>query len=206
MDRILDIATGFFSESGRLIGGIIESFADNDKPKGYSASFAKEKELLSERHKGFCMTGAKNLPLDITYQNAYIQSPTGGGKTTVVILPTIYTTEASLVIHDPSGELLAKSGSQIAARGYDVRTLNFAHADISSGYNPLAHANTQTQIRKLASLLVESSIGGTQKSDPFWNALAVDLITMLIELTKTLPREYQTMHTVLQLLNNIHAQ
>lgn len=205
MDKLLDIATGFLSETGRLIGDIIDSFAEDGKPKGYSASFAKEKELLSERHKGFCMTGSKNLPLDVTYQGAYVQSPTGGGKSTVVILPTIYTTEASLVIHDPSGELLSKSGAQLAARGYDVRTLNFALADISSGYNPLAHAYTQTQMRKLAALLVESSIGGTHKSDPFWNALAIDLITMLIEITKTLPPEYQTMHTVLQLLNNIHA-
>jgi type IV secretion system protein VirD4 len=208
MDKLLDTATSFVTETGRLFGDIIDSFSGNEKIKGYSASFGKEKELLSERHRGFCLNGRKHISLDLTYRGSYIQAPSGGGKSTAVLWPNIFRVQdnASLVIHDPSSELISRSGSFLKeVRGYDVKVLRFGDPSTSDGFNPLERANTKSEIQKVASLLVETSLGGNQKSDPFWNSMAVSLLSILISIVKTQDKQYQNLYNVRQLLNQINV-
>lgn len=77
--------------------------------------------------------------------------------------------EGSFVIHDPSGELFSKSAGYLKQRGYEIKVLNFANPNNSSGYNPLVRAQAHRDIQKVASLLIENALGGKSK-DPFWNS------------------------------------
>lgn len=170
--------------------------------KEYKASFASQGILLSRFNRGFCLTGKKKLTKKDCYQNALIVGGTGTGKTSVVIIPTLFTMNDSVILHDPSGELFTKSAGYLKQKGFEIKVLNFANPQISSGYNPLARTKTLSDIQKVASLLVETSLGGKTK-DPFWNTQASALLTMLISIIKKLDLKFHNLHNVRQLLNTL---
>jgi type IV secretion system protein VirD4 len=172
------------------------------RKKEYNASFISAGTLLSKRDSGFCLTGRRNLSTKLSFQNALITGGTGVGKSSVVLIPSLYTMQGSFIIHDPSSELYAKSAGYLRQRGYEIKVLNFANPAVSSGYNPLIRAKTSSDVQKVASLLVETSLGGKTK-DPFWNTQAVSLLTFLISILKTQEPEYQNLYNVRHLLNQL---
>ena len=109
---------------------------------------------------------------------------------------------ASYVVHDPSGELFNKSAGYLKLMGYEVKVLHFANPIESSGYNPLVRSNNSSDIQKIASMLVQNTLGGNGK-DPFWNTQAVSLMAMLITILKKQKPQYQNLFNVRQLLNNM---
>jgi len=196
---LVEILKGFFN----LIVEVFEAiFQASNNNKEYKASFASQGILLSSFNHGFCLTGKKKLTKKDCYQNALIIGGTGTGKTSVVILPTLFTMTESVVIHDPSGELFTKSAGFLKQKGFDVKVLNFANPQVSSGYNPLARAQNSSDIQKVASLLVENALGGKTK-DPFWNTQASALLTMLITIVKKLETQFHNLYNVRQLLNTL---
>ncbi len=174
------------------------------KNKGYKAEFIPAWKLLSSLHKGFCLSGRKNLSVKGSYQNALVIGGTGTGKSSVVLIPSLYTMQSSFIVHDPSGELYSKTSAHLKQQGYEVKVLNFANAGISSGYNPLARTKTSSEIQKVASLLVQNSLGNGGK-DPFWNTQAVALLTILISILKKQEPEFQNLYNLRQLLNQMGA-
>lgn len=172
------------------------------KNKEYKATFISQGELLSSREYGFCLTGRRNLSVKNSYQNALVVGGTGTGKSSVVLIPSLYSMVSSHIIHDPSGELHTKSSGYLKSRGYEVKVLNFANPTLSCGYNPLTRAKTSSDVQKVASLLVETALGGKTK-DPFWNTQAVSLLTILISVLKKQEAEYQNLYNVRHLLNQL---
>jgi len=171
--------------------------------KEYKADFAPASRVLSGGDYGFCLTGSKNLSVKDSYQNSLIIGGTGTGKSSVVLVPSLYTMRSSFIVHDPSGELLSKSGGYLQHREYDVKVLNFANPSVSAGYNPLARAQNASDIQKVASLLIKNSLGAEPK-DPFWNTLATTLLSMLITILKKQGDEqYINLFNVRQLLNQM---
>ncbi len=166
----------------------------------YSADFANPATMLSRRQHGFCLTGRRNLSAKNSYQNALVIGGTGSGKSSVVLIPSLYTMQSSFIVHDPSGELFSKSSGYLKEQGYQIKLLNFANPEVSSGYNPLARAKTSSDIQKVASMLVQNAFGEKSK-DPFWNTQAVSLLTILITILKTQAPEFQNLYNVRQLLN-----
>ena len=75
----------------------------------YRADFTSQGTLLSSRQQGFCLTGRRNLSVKHSYQNALIIGGTGTGKSSVVLIPSLYTMQSSFIVHDPSGELNSKT-------------------------------------------------------------------------------------------------
>lgn len=134
--------------------------------------------------------------------NALIAGSTGSGKSQVCILPTIFSTTASLIIHDPSGEIFTGTAAHQQAKGYGIKILHFSNPQISAGFNPMSRANSSSEIQKLASMLVRTSLSGG-KEDPFWTSQATTLLAILISILKTQPAEYQNLYNVRQLLNQI---
>ena len=188
----------------KFIGEFIH-FAITAIPKRkehYNAEFVGAGTILSSRNVGFCLTGRKNLNLKHSYQNSLIVGGTGTGKSSVVLFPSLYSMNGSFVIHDPSGELLSKSAGYLKQKGYDIKVLNFAKPENSCGYNPLIRANSSSEIQKVASLLVETAMGGKGK-DPFWNNQSVSLLAMLIAILKKQELQYQNLFNVRQLLNQL---
>ena len=172
------------------------------KNKGYKAEFASASVLLSSRQKGFCLTGRRNLSVKDSYQNALVIGGTGTGKSTIVLIPSLYTMGSSFIVHDPSGELYAKSGGYLKQHDYEVKLLNFANPTLSGGYNPLVRAQNSSDIQKVASMLIETSMGGKSK-DPFWNTQGVALLTILITILKKQETQFQNLYNVRHLLNQL---
>src|SRR3569832_1129565 len=153
------------------------------KNKGYKADFIPAWNILSSRYTGICLTGRKILSVKHAYQNALVIGGTGTGKSSIVLIPSLYSMTSSLVVNDPSGELYFKTAGYLQSKGYVVKVLHFANPALSSGYNPLIRANSASEIQKVASLLVDNALGGKSK-DPFWNTQAVALKTLLITVLK----------------------
>jgi len=204
----------FFILLFKLLESILQAFFDliklawssiPNRKDEYNANFASPSSLQSRRNEGFCLTGRRNLSVKHSYQNALVVGGTGTGKSSVVLFPSLYTMKGSFVIHDPSGELYAKSAGYLKQKGYEIKVLNFSNPTASSGYNPLIRAASSSDIQKVASLLVENSLGGKSK-DPFWNTQAVSLLAMLISILKKQESQYQNLFNVRQLLNRLGAE
>lgn len=173
------------------------------KNEGYKAEFVSPGTLLSSFNYGFCLTGRRNLTRKHSYQNAIISGGTGAGKSSVVLIPSLYNMRSSAIIHDPSGELFTKSAGYLKYDGcHDVQSLNYARPELSAGYNPLSRANSSSEIQKVASMLVENALGGKAK-DPFWSTQSVSLLTILISIIKKQEPQYQNLFNVRQLLNKL---
>jgi type IV secretion system protein VirD4 len=170
------------------------------RKKGYNSSFISARNILSTYEHGFCLTGKRNLSIKNSYQNALIIGGTGVGKSSVVLIPSLYTMNSSFIVHDPSGELFTKTGGYLKAKGFEVKVLNFANPSISSGYNPLARAQGSSDIQKISSMLVMNAFGEKSK-DPFWNTQASALIAIMISALKNREPEFQNLFNVRHLLN-----
>ncbi len=196
LDLIIAAFTFMFEFVEALVSGVPK------RNRQFKAEFVSAGTLLSSSSFGFCLTGKRNLSVKRSYENSLIIGGTGSGKSSIVLIPSLYRMQSSFIIHDPSGELYTKSSGYLKARGYEVKTLNFARQDVSSGYNPLARAKSTSDIQKVASLLVRTSLGGEPK-DPFWNTQATALLTMLITILKTQDEQFQNLYNVRQLLNQL---
>jgi len=204
----MEIITHIFTTLFAILDGILKfitegiesAFSSNNKE--YKADFASAGILLSRFNYGFCLTGSKSLSRKDSYQNTLVIGGTGVGKTSVVLVPSIFKMRGSFVIHDPSGELYNKSAGYLQQKGYQIKVLNFINPDKSSGYNPLIRIHTTSDVQKVASMLVETALGGKAK-DPFWNIQAISLLSMLITILKTQGEEYQNLYNVRQLLNRL---
>jgi type IV secretion system protein VirD4 len=169
----------------------------------YKAEFASAATVLSSRKYGFCLTGRKNLSVKDSYQNAIVIGGTGVGKSSVVLVPSLFSMRSSFIVHDPSGELFLKTSAYLKQRGYQVKVLNFANPSVSAGYNPLARAQNSSDIQKVASLLIKNALG-TEAKDPFWNTQATALLSMLITILKKQGEaQYINLFNVRQLLNQL---
>lgn len=199
LNLCIEIMESIFAFAWECISGTITGIPKRNKE--YSARFASARTLLSNRYSGFCLTGKKNLSVRNSYQNALIIGGTGVGKSSIVLLPSLFTMRSSFIIHDPSGELYSKSAGYMKQQGYEIKVLNFANPSASSSYNPLARANTSSDIQKVASLLVANSLGA-KGNDPFWNTQAVGLLAMLITVLKKQDVQFQNLYNLRKLLNN----
>lgn len=172
------------------------------KKEEYAAEFVSMGTLLSRRQYGFCLTGRRNLSQKLSFSNCMVVGGSGTGKSSVVLIPSLYTMQGSFIVHDPSGELFSKTAGYLSKRGYEIKVLHFANPEVSSNYNPLSRANSSSDIQKVASLLIENALGGKSK-DPFWNTQASSLLSMLITILKKQGNEFQNLYNVRQLLNQL---
>lgn len=187
----------FFEFFETLIRGIPK------KNKEYSATFISQGELLSSGQHGFCLTGRRNLSVKNSYQNALVVGGTGTGKSSVVLVPSLYSMVSSYIVNDTSGELHSHSSGYLKSQGYEVKVLNFSTPARSCGYNPLIRATSSSDVQKVATLLIDTSLGGKGNKDPFWNTQAVSLLTILISILKKQEPEYQNLYNVRHLLNQL---
>ncbi len=179
----------------------IEELIGKDN-KEYKATFASSGILLSRFNYGFCLTGTKSLTRKASHTNSIIIGGTGTGKSSVVLIPSLFKMKGSFIIHDPSGELYSKSAGYLKSNGYQIKVLNFTNPEKSSGYNPLNRIKNSSECQKVSSLLVNTSMGNNSK-DPFWSIQGINLISMLITIVKKQDSEYQNLYNVRQLLNRL---
>ncbi|KJJ39881.1 type IV secretory system conjugative DNA transfer family protein [Aequorivita vladivostokensis] len=175
------------------------SIALSKKDHTHKARFERESKLVSANNKGFCVTGTKHLSVKQSEEQMIVVSPSGGGKTTTIILPSCYNIDHSLIINDPSGEILEKTKNQFITRGFKVMTLNFGEKEGSVYYNPLHRIKNNADINKVAQMLVRSTTKDGQFD--FWANKSVELIGLMINyLLSTTDKEYHHLAQVFNLL------
>lgn len=140
------------------------------------AGFGKPSKLIRKQYKGFVVDGKKSLSLSQSENNMMIVSPSGGGKSTTIIFPTlIKLSDQSAIVNDNSGEL-----SQVAeykrSQGFIVKYLDFGNPHKSVYYNPLIRIKSSSDVSKISKMLVNTS---NSKSD-FWTLKSEELITLII--------------------------
>jgi type IV secretory pathway TraG/TraD family ATPase VirD4 len=172
------------------------------KKTEYTADFIPAGELLSSFNYGFCLTGKKSLSIEHSFSNALVLGGSSSGKSSRILIPSILKMmgKSSLVINDPSGELMAKTSGALHEAGYIVKSLNYSSPGLSERYNPLHRVKSISDIQKIAKIIVVNALG--QGKDPFWNMSAESLIALFSKyLVQYTPKEYCNFYNVLHLIN-----
>jgi type IV secretion system protein VirD4 len=189
-----------------IVSGLFDFIASIIQPKRkteYDADFISASDILEKNGTGFCLTGNKyTLSDNDSFRHAVVIGNSGSSKTSSVIIPNIWNLSlgnSSLVINDPSSELRKRLSGVLKQRGYDIKIIDYSDCR-SIGWNPILRLKTKSEIKQLASLLIESALGNS--SEKFWNLSAADLISFFIYyLIKYEPLKYRNLLNVLHLIN-----
>lgn len=195
-----------------LITDLVESFADSvssigEKDHTLKASYAKKSTLLSPKNNGFAI-GLDAFTSEQSHSHVMCCAPSSGGKTTKVIIPSIFqiatsSDKGSMVINDVKGEILPKVKPLLLSQGYTVLKLDFRDPENSIAFNPFIYAHSPTELNKIINFLV----GDEQGSDPFWRQQAIKLInTIATYLIKHEEAKYQSIACIHYLLEHLAAE
>ena len=137
--------------------------------------------------------------------NVLIAGTPGSGKTRKIVTPNILQADGSYLIVDPKGDLYEKHADYLRFRGYQVRKINFAYPDDpdSRSFNFFDYIRNDQDILKIAHMLVkgDSNDRPQARKDPFWDeSIELLLISLISYLYHHRPKEEQTLHSVLELL------
>lgn len=199
---VSDIITTLVDTLFEALGLAAKSFKSTDGT--YTASFASTGDLLSRWNHGFCLNGTGSLTRASSFRHSILFSPSGGGKSTVVVIPTVLRLSrrpCSIIVHDPSGELFSLTSGHMEREGYAVRVLSFSKPNTSARYNPMARAVRNADLRKVGNMIVRHAMGANKAPDPFWDQSAASLITVLMQVLQTQPLQYRNLGNVRHLLN-----
>lgn len=172
-------------------------------------SIAEERKIFSSSNQGLLLDGIgkKRLDLENSFEHVVVTSPSGSGKSTKFIIPNVCRLDdCSLVITDPSGELYDKTSGDLSDRGFNIKVLNLADPQHSLCYNPMAKAESYTDIDKLAHVIMRSATPEIKPGDEIWYDEPEALISILIRCLKnTGEPEWQNLHNLLFLLQSFGA-
>ncbi len=135
--------------------------------------------------------------------NDMIIGSSGSGKTGGYVIPNIQNITGSMVITDTKGQLSARFGKELKAKGYKVYTIDFVEPSRSCGYDPLKEIRRysdgsyrEQDVLTLANNIVPS----LHSSDPFWDRAAAGYVAFLIAYCmEALPPAEQNMESVCRL-------
>lgn len=168
-----------------------------------SASFAQQ-SILKHNNKGLVVDGIKRIPPSNSFTHTTVVASSGAGKTTRYILPNVLTLDnCSMVISDPKGEIADLTSAYLKRKGFKVVCLDFENLHNSIKFNPLARANTDAEIKQVASALYDMANAGT-KSEGIWRMGAIRVLESMIQTLKHAPDiRLATISSVINLLNHI---
>lgn len=181
----------------------------SEKKTQYDADFIPASNILSRFNKGFNLTGILSLSIQDSFSNCSVYGPSGSGKSSVVILPSIFSLAlggSTICCNDPSGELYEKVSGYLAKLGYLILCIDFSQPNRSESFNPLARCRTISDIQKVVHLIIRNTVGDS-KGDPFWDRSAEMLIVLFARyLVFHAAPEYRTMTNVLRLIETFATQ
>jgi type IV secretion system protein VirD4 len=203
---MLQLINGLFSVVFELFGSILTGISDvivtaassNTKTE-YTASFGRESEMLSKNGNGFTI-GEWSNSLKESHNHMICIGQSGSKKSSSVVFNTILNTDdASIVITDPSKELLYGTAKALEAKGYTIMVLDYNNAEQSEGFSVLSKQTTYTEIYKIANTLVRNSLEGS--SYDYWSQSAETIIAFFCKyLVSYAEQEYVSLPNVLHLI------
>lgn len=113
--------------------------------------------------------------------NVLVVGGSGAGKSRAYAVVNIMQCNCSMVITDPKGELLRKTGGLLEREGYEVRVFDLINPENSFCYNPFAYVRDDKDVLKLINNLIRNTTPkGAQSSDPFWEKSETALLQALM--------------------------
>ena len=134
--------------------------------------------------------------------NVLVVGAAGTGKTRSIVSPNILQATGSYVISDPKGNLHAKDGKYLEDRGYVVKKLDFTNPTKSAGYNFFRYIRDESDIVKIAHMLIYQKNSMYNTRDPFWDEAGTLLLqAVMAYLWEARPKHEQTLRSMLKLVN-----
>lgn len=137
--------------------------------------------------------------------NTFLVGGMGQGKSYFFMIPNILQCIGSMVITDPSGELVGRTGVFLEQKGYKVKVVDTESIVSSLRYNFFRYLTSEEEILEIVDIIFDATAGGENKGnmDPMWELLAKDRLTAYIALLwqRGLPEE-KNMDTVLWLFEH----
>lgn len=132
----------------------------------------------------------------------------GAGKSRVYAVVNIMQCNCSMVITDPKGELLRKTGGLLEREGYEVRVFDLINPETSFCYNPFAYVRDDKDVLKLINNLIRNTTPkGAQSSDPFWEKSETALLqALMLYLLHEAPPEEQNFSMIMEMLGSAQVK
>lgn len=136
--------------------------------------------------------------------NILVVGGSGSGKSRFVIKPNVLMRNCSMVITDPSGEILESCGKSLEDEGYKIKVLNLVEMSKSNRYNPFNYIRDDQGVMMLVNCLIKNTTPPeSSKGDPFWEKSETALLEALIfYLIKFCPEKNRNFTNVMYLLRN----
>lgn len=192
----LDIAAGFTGG----INDFCNSLFSIERKTEYDSTWARPTEYASQFNYGFCINGKHSLTIKESFSNMLVIGGTGSGKSAGILIPGIFKMagHSSLIIHDPSTELIRACGPHLKKCNCIIDSLNYADPSTSIFYNPLLRTKTVSDLKKLAKIIVRTALGS---KDVFWNTSAERLLTFIFQVLKEQDKVYCNLYNAYYLVN-----
>ena len=140
--------------------------------------------------------------------NVLVVGGSGAGKTRTYAVPNVLEAGCSMVITDPKGEILRKTGGFLKRAGYEVRVFDLLNPDASFCYNPFRYVRDDKEVLQLITNLIQKTTPPhSQSSDPFWEKSETALLqALMLYLLHEAPPEEQNFGMVMELLGSAQVK
>ena len=149
--------------------------------------------------------------------NVLVAGGSGAGKSRTYAVPNILQCSqaeskkgggCSIVVTDPKGELLRKTGGLLERMGYEVRVFDLINPDTSFCYNPFCYVHDDKDVLKLINNLIRNTTPkGSQASDPFWEKSETALLqALMLYLLHEAPPEEQNFPMIREMLGSAQVK
>ena len=155
------------------------------------------------------MVFSKNVRVSIDSPGANINTlvigEPGSKKTRSFIIPNMLQLNCNMVVTDPKGEILKKTGRFLTENGYDVRVLDLSVLVKSHGYNPFQYFRNDEDIFLFVNNMWSSMDDKTAvKGEQIWSDLAkCMMMSFCLYLNHFAPKEEQNMTSVMKIFTYI---
>lgn len=187
-------------------------FYSKEKTK-WNTDFKKYNKIYSDPPKSQKNDGPKNLILSQNVKlnmdiretrlnnNMLVIGDARSGKTRFIIEPNLLQANCSYCITDPSGEILASTGTFLEEQGYKIKVFNLVDMQKSNCYNPFNYIRDDQDVIQLINCLIKNTNNGKKGGDPFWEKSETALLQAIIfYLIKHRPKEEHNFSNVMKLL------
>lgn len=149
--------------------------------------------------------------------NVLVAGGSGAGKSRTYAVPNILQCSqaeskkgggCSIVVTDPKGELLRKTGGLLERMEYEVRVFDLINPDTSFCYNPFCYVHDDKDVLKLINNLIRNTTPkGSQASDPFWEKSETALLqALMLYLLHEAPQEEQNFPMIMEMLGSAQVK
>lgn len=165
------------------------------------------------------LASERTLPTDTwetgVNNNMLVIGPSGSGKTRHVLKPNLMQMNASFIVLDTKGLLCREMGPLLSVYGYRVQNIDFSdlggacpRVATPVGYDPLAFVRRDPRTGRPSQqdiLSIAHAVCPVEdKSDPFWDRAAANLLSCLIAYAlEQLPEGERNFQSVVRLVNGL---